>query len=105
MDFLLPIWNPFIVHPMENGLRLIAQPLAGVLSPGVAGALAIMIFTLLLRLVLLPRLPAGHDLVLIARPSSAAAEWRAIQAAVAGVLGRAGLLSAEPNGRGAAACV
>jgi ribonuclease P protein component len=54
---------------------------------------------------LLPRLPAGHDLVLIARPASAAAEWRAIQAAVAGVLGRAGLLSAEPNGRGAAACV
>ena len=54
MDFLLPIWNPFIVHPMENGLRLIAQPLAGLVSPGVAGALAIIIFTILLRLVLLP---------------------------------------------------
>jgi YidC/Oxa1 family membrane protein insertase len=54
VDFLLPIWNPFIVHPMENGLRLIAQPLAGLVSPGVAGALAIIIFTILLRLVLLP---------------------------------------------------
>jgi YidC/Oxa1 family membrane protein insertase len=54
VDFLLPVWNPFIVHPMENGLRLIAQPLASVLSPGVAGALAIIIFTILLRLVLLP---------------------------------------------------
>jgi YidC/Oxa1 family membrane protein insertase len=54
VDFLLPIWNPFIVHPMENGLRLIAQPLAAVLSPGVAGFLAIALFTILLRLVLLP---------------------------------------------------
>ena len=54
MDFLLPVWNPFIVHPMENGLRLIAQPLSGAVSPGVAGALAIIIFTILLRLLLLP---------------------------------------------------
>ena len=54
MDFLLPVWNPVIVHPMENGLRLIAQPLASVLSPGIAGFLAIALFTILLRLVLLP---------------------------------------------------
>ena len=32
MDFLLPIWNPFIVHPLEQGLRLLATPLEGVVG-------------------------------------------------------------------------
>ena len=54
MDFLLPIWNPFIVHPLEAGLRLIAAPLELWFSPGVAGGLSIIIFTILLRLVLFP---------------------------------------------------
>ena len=92
MDFLLPIWNPFIVHPMENGLRLIAQPLAGLVSPGVAGALAITIFTIVLRLVLLPRLVPAYDLVFIARPASASADWPQLRQAVEDALARAGVL-------------
>ncbi|HEV7662073.1 MAG TPA: YidC/Oxa1 family membrane protein insertase [Chloroflexota bacterium] len=54
MDFLLPIWNPFIVHPLEQGLRLLATPLEGAVGPGAAGGLAIVLFTILLRLVLVP---------------------------------------------------
>ena len=48
MDFLLPIWNPLIVHPMEQMLRFIAEPLQNWVAPGVAGGLAIIIFTILL---------------------------------------------------------
>jgi YidC/Oxa1 family membrane protein insertase len=54
LDFLLPIWNPLIVHPLEAGLRAIATPLEQFLPPGLAGGLAIIIFTILLRLLLLP---------------------------------------------------
>ncbi len=54
MDFLLPYWNPLIVHPLEQGLRMIAAPLETVMSPGLAGGLAIIIFTIVLRVVLLP---------------------------------------------------
>ncbi len=54
MDFLLPIWNPLIVHPLEQGLRLLATPLEGVVGPGAAGGLAIILFTIFLRLVLVP---------------------------------------------------
>ena len=54
LDFLLPIWNPFIVHPLEQGLRLLATPLEGIVAPGIAGGLAIVLFTLILRLVLVP---------------------------------------------------
>ena len=54
MDFLLPIWNPLIVHPIEQGLRLIANPLTGIVGAGAAGGLAIILFTILLRLVLVP---------------------------------------------------
>jgi YidC/Oxa1 family membrane protein insertase len=54
LDFLLPIWNPFIVHPLEQGLRLIADPLTKIVGPGLAGGLAIILFTILLRLVLMP---------------------------------------------------
>lgn len=54
MDFLLPIWNPFIVHPLEAGLRILAAPLQGVVGPGLAGGLAIILFTIILRLALLP---------------------------------------------------
>jgi YidC/Oxa1 family membrane protein insertase len=54
LDFLLPIWNPFIVHPLEQGLRLLADPLVGVVGPGAAGGLAIILFTIFLRLVLFP---------------------------------------------------
>ena len=54
MDFLLPIWNPLIVHPLEQGLRLLATPLEGSVGPGAAGGLAIILFTIFLRLVLMP---------------------------------------------------
>ena len=54
MDFLLPIWNPFIVHPLEQGLRLLADPLVSMVGPGAAGGLAIILFTMFLRLVLVP---------------------------------------------------
>lgn len=54
MDFLLPIWNPFIVFPLMNGLRALANPLQTVVSPGLAGGLAIILFTLVLKLLLLP---------------------------------------------------
>ncbi|MCA1646036.1 MAG: YidC/Oxa1 family membrane protein insertase [Chloroflexi bacterium] len=54
MDFLLPIWNPFLVHPLEQGLRLLATPLEGLVSAGAAGGLAIILFTIFLRLVLMP---------------------------------------------------
>jgi YidC/Oxa1 family membrane protein insertase len=54
LDFLLPIWNPFIVHPLEWGLRQLATPLETVVGPGMAGGLAIILFTILLRLVLVP---------------------------------------------------
>jgi YidC/Oxa1 family membrane protein insertase len=54
LDFLLPIWQPYIVHPLEQGLRLLAGPLEGPFGPGVAGGLAIILFTILLRLLLVP---------------------------------------------------
>ncbi len=54
MDFLLPIWNPFIVHPLMGGLRALAGPLSTVLSPGLAGGLSIILFTIIIRLLLLP---------------------------------------------------
>jgi YidC/Oxa1 family membrane protein insertase len=53
-DFLLPIWNPFIVHPLEAGLRALAGPLEQWVGPGLAGGLSIILFTILLRLVLFP---------------------------------------------------
>src|SRR5215469_6835996 len=37
-----------------HGLEFVAAPLLGMFSPGVAGALAIVLFTVFLRLVLLP---------------------------------------------------
>jgi YidC/Oxa1 family membrane protein insertase len=54
LDFLLPIWQPYIVHPLEQGLRLLAAPLEGPFGPGIAGALAIILFTIFLRLLLVP---------------------------------------------------
>ncbi len=54
MDFLLPLWNPFIVHPLMAGLRALATPLEAVVSPGLAGGLAIILFTIIIRLLLLP---------------------------------------------------
>jgi ribonuclease P protein component len=41
----------------------------------------------------LAELPTGHDLLLIARPSSATASWTDLKAAVERLLARAGLLS------------
>ncbi len=54
LDFLLPIWNPFIVHPLEAGLRAFATPLQSFTSPGMAGGLAIILFTVAIRLLLVP---------------------------------------------------
>lgn len=42
---------------------------------------------------LLPRVAAGYDLVFVARPASAAAEWTALKMAVEDTLGRAALLA------------
>ena len=54
MNALLPLWNALLVHPIMRGLELVAAPLLGAVPAGVAGALAIVVFTLFLRLVLLP---------------------------------------------------
>lgn len=48
------LWNTLIVNPLLAGLRAFASPLEGMFSPGVAGGLAIILFTLAIRLVLLP---------------------------------------------------
>jgi len=53
-NVLLPLWNTFLVHPIMHGLEFVATPLLGFLPAGVAGALAIIIFTILLRLLLVP---------------------------------------------------
>ena len=54
LDFLLPIWDPYIVRPLAEGLRLLANPFVASVGPGAAGAIAIVLFTILLRLVLMP---------------------------------------------------
>jgi len=54
VNALLPIWNTFLVHPIMHGLEFVATPLLTIFPAGVAGALAIIIFTLLLRLLLVP---------------------------------------------------
>ena len=54
MDFLLPIWNPFIVNPLTAGLRFFAGLFEGAVAPGMAGGLAIILFTIAIRLLLLP---------------------------------------------------
>jgi YidC/Oxa1 family membrane protein insertase len=54
VNTLLPLWNTLLVHPLMHGLEFVAAPLLGVFSPGIAGALAIVLFTVFLRLVLLP---------------------------------------------------
>lgn len=47
MDAFLPIWNTFIVHPLIDGLRYLA-------ALTYSGGLAIVLFTLAIRLVMLP---------------------------------------------------
>jgi YidC/Oxa1 family membrane protein insertase len=54
VNALLPVWNTFLVHPLMHGLEFVATPLLGLVPAGVAGALAIIIFTIFLRMVLLP---------------------------------------------------
>ena len=54
LNALLPIWNGFLVHPIMHGLEFVATPLMGLMPAGVAGALAIIIFTIFLRLLLVP---------------------------------------------------
>jgi YidC/Oxa1 family membrane protein insertase len=54
LNTLLPLWNALLVHPIMHGLEFVATPLLGVVPAGVAGALAIILFTIFLRLVLLP---------------------------------------------------
>ena len=54
MNALLPYWNQLLVHPLMHALEFVATPLLGVVPAGVAGALAIILFTIILRLVLLP---------------------------------------------------
>jgi len=54
VNTFLPLWNTFLVHPLMHGLEFVATPLLGVMPAGVAGALAIIIFTIFLRLLLVP---------------------------------------------------
>ncbi len=53
LDFNLVWWDP-LVHFLMDGLRLFADPFVGILPPGIAAGLAIVLFTLAIRLVLLP---------------------------------------------------
>jgi YidC/Oxa1 family membrane protein insertase len=53
LDFNLFWWRP-LVELLMNGLRMISLPLEGAVSPGLAGGLAIILFTILLRVLLLP---------------------------------------------------
>jgi len=54
LNALLPLWNSLLVHPLMHGLEFVATPLIGAVPAGVAGALAIVIFTIFLRLLLVP---------------------------------------------------
>jgi YidC/Oxa1 family membrane protein insertase len=54
LNALLPLWNGFLVHPIMHGLEFVATPLLGIVPAGVAGALAIVLFTIFLRLILVP---------------------------------------------------
>jgi YidC/Oxa1 family membrane protein insertase len=54
VNALLPLWNTLLVHPLMHALEFVAAPLLGFVPAGVAGALAIIIFTIFLRLILLP---------------------------------------------------
>ena len=55
MNALLPLWNTLLVHPIMYGLQFVATPLLAMgLPPGAAGALAIVFFTIFLRLLLVP---------------------------------------------------
>jgi YidC/Oxa1 family membrane protein insertase len=54
LNAFLPFWNQLIVHPLMHALELVATPFLGVVPAGVAGGLAIILFTLLLRLLLVP---------------------------------------------------
>ncbi|HEY2595401.1 MAG TPA: YidC/Oxa1 family membrane protein insertase, partial [Chloroflexota bacterium] len=54
MNALLPLWNALLVHPIMHGLEFVATPLTAIMPAGVAGALAIVIFTIFLRLLLVP---------------------------------------------------
>jgi YidC/Oxa1 family membrane protein insertase len=54
VNALLPIWNTFLVHPIMHGLEFVAVPLMAFMPAGVAGALAIILFTIFLRLLLVP---------------------------------------------------
>ena len=53
LDFNLVWWDP-LVHFLMGGLRLFAEPFVGILPPGIAAGLAIILFTLAIRLILLP---------------------------------------------------
>ena len=54
MDVLFPIWDWLIVHPLAQALRLLASPFEAGVPPGAAGALAIILFAVLVHLLLLP---------------------------------------------------
>jgi YidC/Oxa1 family membrane protein insertase len=54
LDALLPLWNTLLVHPIMHGLQFVATPLLEIVPAGVAGALAIIVFTIFLRMLLVP---------------------------------------------------
>ena len=54
MDVLFFVWDWLIVHPLAQALRLLAVPFEAGMTPDAAGALAIILFAVLVHLLLLP---------------------------------------------------
>ena len=53
-DAFIGPWNSLIVGPLMSGLRFFAGLFEGAVNPGIAAGLAIIAFTVVIRLVLLP---------------------------------------------------
>ncbi|MBI5029567.1 MAG: YidC/Oxa1 family membrane protein insertase [Chloroflexi bacterium] len=77
-DFLAPIWNTLIMNPMVNVLMWIYTMLAGIGIPGAYG-IAIIIFTLLIRLVTLPFYNQSQQAMKKQQQLMASDEWKEMQ--------------------------
>ena len=78
MDFLKPIWDPFIFNPMVNVLMGIYTVLAQFAIPGAYG-LAIIIFTLLIRFITLPFYSQTQKAMKKQQELMAGDKWKEIQ--------------------------
>ncbi len=77
-DFLAPIWNTFIFNPMVNVLLWIYSVLAQFAIPGAYG-IAIIIFTILIRLVTLPFYSQSQKAMKKQQSLMASKEWHEMQ--------------------------